>query len=379
MSFAVDLATLRLCSVLASITFIVIFLALWRGRRDQLHHLHWAGSLVLYCVALAGLDWLNKPDSVFVRSLLLAALTASNIPVVTGVRLFAGQPPWRSWMVIPAAVTMAGFLLPHFAASVGTVMLPQSEQVLAALGLILGMGLFGWDMIVQADKAVEGGHGGRIAGVAMLAYIPCYLLSIAGEVLHLTTPLTLATLALLSDQLLLMLLNLGLLAMPAEAALAALRESAWRDGLTGAYNRAWLASRGTEFLRPGTWLAHIDVDHFKSINDRFGHAAGDQTLVELAGALVAATRSSRLYSLGHVVRMGGDEFLIIMPDASLLEAQRLVQIVRTSIERLGSFRWTVSIGLTEVEPQDQSLSNAVDRADAQLYAAKLAGRDRVAA
>lgn len=379
MTLAIDLATLRVCSVLASATFIVIFLSLWRGRRDQRHNAHWALSLLLYCFALAGLEWINRPDDVLIRSLLLAILTASNIPVATGVRLFAGRPVWRWWMAVPPAATLIGFLLPHLLHGVGIALPGQSEQVLATLGLVLGMGVFGVDILRQAECAVPRGLGGRIAGFAMMAYIPCYFYAIAGELLQLATPTTLATAALLSDQLLLMLLNLGLLAMPAEAAIAALRESAWRDGLTGVYNRAWLAAREDAFVKTGTWLAHIDVDHFKAINDRFGHAVGDAALVGLARALVAATQESPAPSPGQVVRMGGDEFLVIMPDASFLAAQRLVQNVRAAITRLEPLGWTVSTGLAMVEPGDLSLNDAVERADRQLYAAKLAGRDRIAA
>lgn len=376
---SIDLATLRLCSVLASATFVVIFLTLWRGRKDQFHNVHWAASLLLYCVALAGLEWIYRPDEVLVRSLLVAVLTASNIPLSTGVRLFAGRPLWRWWMAVPPAVTLIGFLLPHIMAVVGIAMPAGSEQSLAAVGLALGMGVFGADIIREAGRAVPHGYGGRIAGIALLAYIPCYVFAIAGEILHFATPNTLAVVALLSDQLLLMLLNVGLLAMPAEAALVAMRESSWRDALTGVYNRAWLAGAHDEFLKPGTWLAHIDIDHFKSINDRFGHAAGDATLVMLADALVSATQDGELDCAAQVVRMGGDEFLIIMPNASSPAAQRLVQTIRTKIGALGPFDWTVSIGLTEVEASDQMLASAVDRADQQLYAAKLAGRDRVAA
>ncbi|MFC4257180.1 diguanylate cyclase [Altererythrobacter xixiisoli] len=375
----VDLATLRLCSVIASATFVVIFLSLWRGRRDQVHNLHWAVSLVLYCVALAGLEWIERPDDVLIRALLVAVLTGSNIPVSTGVRQFAGRPVWRWWMAVPPVATLIGFLLPHMAGAVGIVMPEESDRLLGAVGLALGMGVFGADILRQAERAVPGGYGGRIAGIAMLAYLPCYIFAIAGEILHFATPSTLAMAALLSDQLLLMLLNLGLLAMPAEAALAAMRESAWRDGLTGVYNRAWLANVHDAFLKPGTWLAHIDIDQFKSINDRFGHSAGDATLVTLARVLGTAAAHPELRGAAQVVRMGGDEFLVIMPHTTQPIARRLVEDIHAEISALTPFAWSVSIGLTEVEPQDGSLSAAVERADEQLYAAKSARPDRVAA
>lgn len=379
MLISIDLATLRLCSVLACVTFVIIFVSLWRGREDQQHHAHWAASLLIYCITLCGLEWIYLPNDVLIRALLLAALTASNIPVATGVRHFAGRPLWRWWMGIPPAATLIGFLLPHFVRTMGFHAPQGSEQVLATLGLALGMGLFGLDIIQQSDRAVPHGYGGRIAGIAMIAYVPCYLYALVGEVLHLATPSTLAIAALLSDQMLLMLLNLGLLAMPIEAALAALRERTWRDGLTRVHNRAWLETNEATLLKVGTWLAHIDVDHFKSINDQFGHAAGDAALVGLARALIAATQESKTHRTGHVVRMGGDEFLVIMPEASLHAAQRLAQHVRAAVSGMGPFECTVSTGLAAVEPHDRSFSDAIERADRRLYAAKLAGRDRIAA
>lgn len=379
MFISIDLATLRLCSVLACVTFVIIFVSQWRGRKDQLHHAHWAASLLLYCVTLIGLEWIYLPNDVLIRALLLAALTASNIPIVTGVRLFARQPLWRWWMGIPPAATLIGFLLPHVVRSLGGYLPAESELVLATVGLALGMAVFGVDILRQSARAIPHGYGGRIAGLAMIAYVPCYLYSIAGEMLHLATPSTLAIAALLSDQLLLMLLNLSLLAMPTEAALAELRERTWRDGLTQVYNRAWLEANEHALLKVGTWLAHIDVDHFKSINDRFGHAAGDAALVGLARALSMATQENAMQGPGHVVRMGGDEFLVIMPDASLLTAQRLAQHVRAAVGGMGPFECTVSTGLAAVETHDRSFGDAIERADRQLYAAKLAGRDRIAA
>ncbi len=376
---SIDLATLRLCSMLACITFGVIFGMLWRGRRDQLHHAHWAGSLLLYCVALSGLEWVERTEDVVIQSLLLAALTGSNILVVTGVRVFARQPIWRNWMAIPPAVTLIGYLLPHLVRQFGVSLPGDSQQVLTTLGLAFGMGVYGLDLMRQSVRALPQGIGGRVAGFAMMAYMPCYLYTMVGAMLQMATPSTLAMAALLSDQFLLMLLNLGLLAIPAEAALAALRESAWRDGLTGVYNRSWLAAKERSFLKPDTWLTHIDVDHFKSINDRYGHSAGDAALVGLSQALVTATKDRRMRSPGHVVRMGGDEFLIILPDASRVVAERLVQDVRAAISQLGPFNWTVSTGLSVVEPQDIAFSDVVERADRRLYAAKLAGRDRIAA
>ncbi|MCE7795459.1 GGDEF domain-containing protein [Sphingobium sufflavum] len=379
MSFSADLATLRLCSVLASLAFTIIFLALWRGRRDQRHYAHWAVSLIVYCLALAGLELIENQSAGLWDSLFLAMLAGSNISVVMGARLFLGRPLWRWWMALPVAATLLAFLVPGWLEALGVATGPFDRRMMTPLGLALGMALFGHDLIRLSRQGAVTSQGCRVAGLALWGYIPCYGLAVLGEVQGWATPTTVAVLGLASDQLLLMLLNLGLLAMPAEAAFAALRDSAWRDALTGVYNRAWLAGRDGALLVPGTRLALIDIDHFKAVNDRFGHAAGDAALVRLSRILGDAAQAPAMPGGVHVVRMGGDEFLVILSGASATDADRFAAAVRAAIRQAGPLRWTISMGMAQVEPQDASLADGIARADRRLYAAKTGGRDRVAA
>jgi two-component system cell cycle response regulator len=159
------------------------------------------------------------------------------------------------------------------------------------------------------------------------------------------------------------------------------RRLANNDGLTGLQNRR----RTTERLevevararRYGTPLAvaMCDVDHFKQVNDRFGHNMGDEVLVEVGRALQHTLREVDL-----VGRWGGEEFLVLLPDTDVTGAEIVGERLRAGIEALPPFnagpeRVTCSVGVACFESSD-STSGFVDRADQALYRAKKAGRNR---
>ncbi len=123
-------------------------------------------------------------------------------------------------------------------------------------------------------------------------------------------------------------------------------------------------------------LVLFDIDHFKTINDRFGHAAGDRVLVELAGRVRAKLRESD--GLG---RWGGEEFLVLMPHSTDEEAHQLAEKLRrlvaeTPIEGVGTV--TASFGVAQRRPLE-SAESLFRRVDGELYRAKQAGRNRVMA
>ena len=165
-----------------------------------------------------------------------------------------------------------------------------------------------------------------------------------------------------------------------------LREQATTDGLTGIFNRRhFLARTEEEMQRIGRYggkctLLMVDIDHFKRVNDRLGHAAGDIILQQVAHLCRIATRTTDL--LG---RVGGEEFAILLLEAGGLEARLVAERMRQSIQNNhfkteGSFPVSlqVSIGLAEYQGTKESLSELMIRADKALYRAKNEGRNRVA-
>ena len=163
------------------------------------------------------------------------------------------------------------------------------------------------------------------------------------------------------------------------------RQKALIDPLTGLPNRAAWSERLDQEVN--AWhqhgnslsLAMLDLDHFKRINDGYGHLAGDKVLKIIANVL-----RKRLRSTDFIARFGGEEFVLLMPDSSLTDAVAVGNHLRAAIEAC-PFHFkgepvtiTVSMGVAQFQPGERS-DLALKRADAALYRAKAAGRNQVQA
>ena len=156
------------------------------------------------------------------------------------------------------------------------------------------------------------------------------------------------------------------------------------DPLTGLPNRRFLEDYARiELGRLRRFGADVsvlmlDLDAFKAINDRHGHIAGDAVLKAVAQRCKTAVRENDLFA-----RIGGEEFVVMLPETDEAGAVVLAEKIRAMIEDLeiesdaGLLRVTSSIGVTSVTPEDPSIDTAMHRADTALYAAKNAGRNRV--
>jgi diguanylate cyclase (GGDEF)-like protein len=165
---------------------------------------------------------------------------------------------------------------------------------------------------------------------------------------------------------------------------AQLRRSAELDALTGTFNRRsmdqWLLRAFLDAYRQKRPLSllFIDIDHFKSVNDRLGHAGGDQCLREVAAALRGALEPTDM--LG---RYGGEEFVVLLPGRSGAEAREMAERLRAAVEHREfhhdnhAERLTVSIGVATRLDREETPTEAVKRADQALYAAKRGGRNCV--
>jgi diguanylate cyclase (GGDEF)-like protein len=162
---------------------------------------------------------------------------------------------------------------------------------------------------------------------------------------------------------------------------ARLQEQSLTDELTGAANRrAFLLVAASEIERSRRYahqlsMAYLDIDGFKAVNDRRGHAIGDRLLVTLAGAARATARS-----VDTLARLGGDEFVLLMPetgpDAALPLADRLRKVCSQAAGS-GDERITCSVGLVTYEQPPENVEEMLARADALMYEAKAAGGDGV--
>ncbi|MCC1495679.1 GGDEF domain-containing protein [Alcanivorax sp. 1008] len=159
------------------------------------------------------------------------------------------------------------------------------------------------------------------------------------------------------------------------------------DSLTGLFNRSYLFSTGTSEFTRSLRMADqdlscimLDIDHFKSINDTYGHAAGDHVLKQIATKLTLQARSSDI-----TARYGGEEFVVLLPQCSQDEATIIAERIRTSIEQAPiehgdeTLSVTASFGVASscALPQGATFETLLQQADTALYEAKRAGRNQV--
>jgi diguanylate cyclase (GGDEF)-like protein len=161
-----------------------------------------------------------------------------------------------------------------------------------------------------------------------------------------------------------------------------LRNQAIKDPLTGLYNRRYMEDMLERLVglaersgRPFS-LVMIDLDHFKKLNDEHGHAAGDSALRRAAEALLGNLRDTDIGC-----RYGGEELVVLLPDCSLDDAMFKAESLRAQIESSGesSLRVTASMGVATIPETSASATSLLAMADAALYSAKKAGRNRVVA
>jgi diguanylate cyclase (GGDEF)-like protein len=166
-------------------------------------------------------------------------------------------------------------------------------------------------------------------------------------------------------------------------ALSTIEKLAIIDDLTQVFNRRQmykilehekaLVDRG---IHPFS-ICIFDLDHFKRVNDTFGHSVGDIVL-----KTVAQETQKNLRNIDHIARYGGEEFILILTNSEKLEAMECAERIRMMVRKLifenmpDDFRITISVGVTEYQPSEV-IQEAINRADTALYRAKLNGRDKV--
>ncbi|MEQ1801554.1 MAG: GGDEF domain-containing protein [Gammaproteobacteria bacterium] len=262
-----------------------------------------------------------------------------------------------------------------------------SPAVLARLMVLAGVAS------IVAPVLQETGPGGSPVAVGGLlaALLPSVVLIVLLGAIHLAA----RTLARAREQL--QARNAEL-----QAGIERIARSAERDHLTNSYNRqSILEMVGREKARAdrsgeALCICLLDIDHFKDMNDRFGHQAGDRILAAFARRVRGALRTMDVLNSGGLPppaatemvgpagrsafgRVGGEEFIVLLPETSLRGALRCAERVRKAVVRRpfdGLHQVTVSIGIAEYRP-GETVSGLIGRADAALYGAKHAGRNRV--
>ena len=160
----------------------------------------------------------------------------------------------------------------------------------------------------------------------------------------------------------------------------ALERMAMHDQLTGIYNRHYLIEAAQQKIARASRHKHpisllmLDVDHFKAINDTYGHSKGDEVLKEMSKVLKAQNRAEDI-----VARFGGEEFVILLDQCDAVAAADKSEKLRQVLEQLtpGGIKITVSIGVAELKPGEECFDDVLKRADLAVYQAKDQGRNCV--
>lgn len=175
------------------------------------------------------------------------------------------------------------------------------------------------------------------------------------------------------------MMNIGFQLLVSERIRGNFEQLAMTDALTGARNRRAVVNAANDLLhrsrrseRPFV-LMLLDLDHFKSINDQFGHQVGDEVLQAFCRRIETALRRADVFG-----RLGGEEFVVLMPDTDAQQAAQLAdRLLKASAARASSLPvTTASIGISQWRPGDASVDEVLGRADRALYAAKTAGRNQ---
>jgi diguanylate cyclase (GGDEF)-like protein len=373
-----DVATLFIASTAIEVVMALYYWTLWLGRRQDRIHLWIACSITVgvvgcLCYVLRGVapDWL----SVWAAQVCFIQVFAF---LWGGVRLVHALPRpvrsvWAGSIVWTAACVVPGF----FAAE-------TLRNVVAALVFTA----YCLAMSATLLRRIDGARSpGRWFTATLLVLLSATSLAMAASAalrddvvapLHSTSPAPALWLLAYTAIYLTLILSVTTLELGNEAQRQ--REAATTDALTGLLNRRAFMERAVPALAGphGTTLLMLDLDHFKQVNDQWGHSAGDRALVLFAGALLDALGAGRC---AMPARIGGEEFAVLLAGVSRDEALALAARIAARTRELrhtpGAGRLTVSIGMAATAGRARSLGELLAAADAALYRAKRAGRDRI--
>jgi diguanylate cyclase (GGDEF)-like protein len=308
---------------------------------------------------------------------------ASLVAYAVALEVFHAQPRRRHRLLALLAVVAVG--------SLALAEAPDGAPARLAIIVVL-IGLIG---CLLRNLYAPSGSGGlarhvlgaiAVAAAAILAYRAVLLFLAPAQVsgdfaLNLVQVLSYAVASVLP-----VIASVAFLLMCTERSQIELQRAARVDHLTGSWNRRAIEELGARAIaaarRHGTPLAVlvIDIDHFKRINDDLGHAAGDQALTAAVSRIRDALRAEDV--LG---RMGGEEFIVVMPNTDAAAATIAGERIRADFSARpltldgGPRQVTLSIGVAVLAPADRQFSELLGRADRAMYAAKNAGRDLVIA
>lgn len=341
----------------------------------------WVGGLFLQTLMLLGIAVAGASPGAALIVAINSLYALAFVEMGRALSIFAGRPQGWLPLLLVGGVALSsilfGLVWPHPQWRIAMNAIPLALLQLAVAGKALGKGgtrrpadwLTGALFLACAVLALSRGAA-EIIGPALLPHLDVVMAHIV-YVFSAILP-TIGT--------------IGFMLMCGDRLNDDLAQLAMVDPLTGAYNRRTLtALAGTAIAtarRDGRHLSllALDIDHFKRINDKFGHDAGDDALIGVVALLRESLGQGQVLS-----RIGGEEFVILLPDTDAGAAFHLAERLRRRVAeatipvRGGLLDLQISVGTATLDDDNADLPSLLRRADRALYAAKRAGRNRVAA
>ncbi len=375
----IDIKTFMLVLAIGNIAFALLIAGYARASAPNpaLQLWQWA-KLVQGTAHLLG--WL-RPDWP-----LMWLVVVANSTLIVGMMLeaaaycsFMSFRHWRKILYPATLLALVAYNGARFGGASPVVMAVLMSLIIGSLSGTMGL------LLLNARDGASALQ--RIIGINNLLFFAAMVMrawsGIAGDTLAVVSPGAVQSFTYVIGYALMIVNGFGFLLLCKAADDRKMALLATIDSLTGVANRRAFFERsaGARMLasrqRHPISLMMLNLDHFKALNDRFGHAAGDRALILFAAAAQEALREPDI-----LARLGGEEFAVTLPGTDLAGAIRAAERIRQAARSVAvagcgdDFLLTVSIGVVLVE-RDEDINGALARADRALYAAKHGGRDRV--
>ncbi|WP_137152780.1 GGDEF domain-containing protein [Devosia sp. FKR38] len=372
---AIDNPTLLVAIATSSAALMGTLIIAWLNARQDSYLVSWATGMGFVVLALGAMALRDGSYNNAVMVMAYSALLTGTALIVYGSGQFRGAPPRRKLMVGLWLLALASVAIPYGLGYSG----------LGAIMLNLGCAVF---MLMSGYHFFSGRNespvlmvtGALIFLLTAISFFACAAVLAASGQMVLYAPPTNWAEQFNSIMAIAGLSGLGAISLTLSQSRATRRHrrEAQTDSLSGLLNRRAIFDHlGPDNLAPGTAVLMFDIDHFKQINDRNGHAAGDAVIAHFGTLLTSLVRRSDI-----VARLGGEEFCAVLPDAPIEVARAIAEHIRGQFEAqparsLGeTIPATISIGVATSGPAE-TFSSVLNRADAALYKAKHAGRNQV--
>lgn len=377
-----DLRTIYLAGALTCVILGFVQLSAYATGRFERWPLWWGLSNILIGLGLIGVGLRGSIPDIISIPLANTVSWTGYLLILFGVRSFAGRPARPLLYLLAIAAAAIPLFLWNEPEGFAKRVVLVAVLVMACDLLLVREGLFLW----RREQLVSGAIlAALFAPTVVLFAIRGYLAATGRLGTEMFPTDNTSQWLTATGTAFLLLRGSALLLLAAERSRNRLVTIAQHDPLTGAMNRSGLERAMTQIAvdagkRPGRLtLLLIDIDHFKSLNDTHGHAAGDRILQLFAEAARSELRASDI-----LARHGGDEFVALLPHMPTKDAVRVANRIRTAFARTLS-DWdgaplrqpTLSIGVAEGDAAIDELETLLEQADEALYRSKRLGRDRV--